>query len=57
MNLLELIPHLRLEMEPELAALETGYSMMIDSSSLSKPIYAGATPTQKGSDGAPPRLR
>jgi hypothetical protein len=30
---------------------------MIDSSSLSKPIYAGATPTQKGSDGAPPRLR
>ena len=53
-NLFELVPKLKLEMEPELANSMCS-SMTMNSSLWSEPIFSSAIPTREGS-GAIPRL-
>ena len=56
-NLLELIPELRLEMEPELAQLDRVLEEATHSSYRSRPTCPSAAPTPRGSGATPPRLR
>jgi hypothetical protein len=57
MNLFELVPKLKLEFEPELAQLDRLLDVTMNSSSSSRRIFSNATPTRRGSGGAPPRWR